>query len=121
MGSITRRVLLAAMAGGVLLAAQVPVAAQVRRGPLAQRRAERQEQRREARQERRKIQQAGPKKEANGPAPRKPGPHAGDWLRSNKDLPPDQQERALRNDPQFKKLPPQKQEQLQQRLQRFNG
>ncbi len=50
-----------------------------------------------------------------------PGPHAGDWLRRYKDLPPDQQQKALQSDPQFQQLPPQKQEQLRQRLQKFSN
>ncbi len=35
--------------------------------------------------------------------------HAGSWLRRYKDLPPAQQRRALENDPQFRRLPPQQQ------------
>lgn len=46
--------------------------------------------------------------------------HAGDWLRRYKDLPPDEQEKALQNDPAFQKLPPQRQQILRQRLQRFS-
>lgn len=45
----------------------------------------------------------------------------GDWLRAHKDLPPDQQEKALENDPAFKNLPPQRQAELKERLQKFNG
>jgi hypothetical protein len=47
--------------------------------------------------------------------------HAGDWLRRYKDLPPDEQEKALQNDPAFQKLPPERQELLRQRLQRFSN
>ena len=47
--------------------------------------------------------------------------HAGDWLRRYKDLPPDQQQKALDNDPQFKNLPPEQQQQLRDRLQRFSS
>lgn len=50
-----------------------------------------------------------------------PGPHAGDWLRRYKNLPPDQQQKALQNDPEFRQLPPEKQEQLRQRLQKFSS
>jgi len=46
--------------------------------------------------------------------------HAGQWLRQNRNLTPEQQQRALENDPQFRKLPPQQQERLRQRLQHFN-
>jgi len=52
------------------------------------------------------------------PPQNQPG-HAGNWLRRYKDLPPAQQRRALENDPQFRRLPPQRQAELQRRLQRF--
>lgn len=48
------------------------------------------------------------------------GPRPGDWLRQFKDVPEDQQERALTNDPAFQRLPAERQQQLRQRLQRFN-
>jgi DNA-binding MarR family transcriptional regulator len=41
------------------------------------------------------------------------------WLRAHKDLPPDQQEKALENDPEFKKLPPQRQAELKEGLHKF--
>lgn len=47
--------------------------------------------------------------------------HAGDWLRKYKDLPPDQQQKALENDPQFRKLPPDRQILLQRELRRFSS
>ena len=53
--------------------------------------------------------------------PHRPVHHAGDWLRKYKDLPPDQQQKALENDPQFKKLPPDRQILLQQQLRRFSS
>lgn len=46
---------------------------------------------------------------------------AGDWLRRYKDLPPDQQQQALQNDPQFQNLPPERQQRLREQLQRFNS
>ena len=52
---------------------------------------------------------------------RHPVHHAGDWLRKYKDLPPDQQQKALENDPQFRKLPPDRQVLLQQQLRRFSA
>lgn len=48
-------------------------------------------------------------------------PKLGDWLQAHKDLPPDQQEKLLENDPAFKKLPPQRQAELKERLRKFNG
>lgn len=48
-----------------------------------------------------------------------PRPHVGDWLRRYKDLPPSEQERALQNDPWFRRLPAERQQQLRQRLQNF--
>ena len=47
--------------------------------------------------------------------------HAGDWLRRYKDLAPDEQERALQNDPGFRSLPPARQQMLRQRLQHFSS
>ena len=52
------------------------------------------------------------------PPQNQPG-HAGNWLRHYKDLPPAQQRRELERDPQFRRLPPQRQAQLQKRLQHF--
>ncbi len=49
------------------------------------------------------------------------GNHAGQWLRRYKDLPPDQQQKALDNDPQFRSLPPARQQILRERLQRFSS
>lgn len=50
-----------------------------------------------------------------------PGPHRGEWLRKNQSLPPQEQERALRNDPSFRQLPPEKQQRLLERLRDFNN
>jgi hypothetical protein len=47
--------------------------------------------------------------------------HAGDWLRHYKDLPPAEQERELQNDPAFRRLTPERQQQLRQRLQHFSN
>ncbi|HUR37649.1 MAG TPA: DUF3106 domain-containing protein [Terriglobales bacterium] len=49
------------------------------------------------------------------------GARAGDWLRQYKDVPVDQQERALTSDPSFQRLPADQQEKLRQRLRRFNN
>jgi len=58
----------------------------------------------------------------NVPRPKaQPGGHAGQWLRQHKDLPPEQQRRALQNDPQFRSLPPQQRQHLQSQLDRFNN
>lgn len=57
----------------------------------------------------------------NGPRLKGPGPHRGEWLRKNQNLPPAEQERALQNDPAFKQLPPEKQQQLLNRLRNFNS
>jgi len=54
------------------------------------------------------------------PPQNQPG-HAGNWLRHYKNMSPAQQRRALENDPQFRKLPPQRQAQLQKRLQHFSS
>jgi len=47
--------------------------------------------------------------------------HVGDWLRQYKDLAPDEQEQALQNDPDFKKLPLARQQKLRERLQHFSS
>lgn len=48
-------------------------------------------------------------------------PKLGDWLQAHKDLPPDQQEKLLENDPSFKKLSPQRQAELKERLRKFSN
>jgi hypothetical protein len=47
--------------------------------------------------------------------------HSGEWLRKYKDLPPEQQQKALESDPQFQHLSAERQQKLQERLQRFNS
>jgi hypothetical protein len=49
------------------------------------------------------------------------GAHAGDWLRRYKDLPPKEQERALQSDPGFRRLSPERQQQLRRQLQHFSS
>lgn len=51
----------------------------------------------------------------------RPAQHTGDWLQSHKNLPLDQQEKALENDPNFKKLPADRQAALRERLRKFNS
>src|SRR6202162_1029459 len=76
----------------------------------------RQQQRQERREQRKQQQEhaAGPR------AQNQPG-HAGDWLRRYKDLPPDQQRRALENDHEFNNLPPPRRAQMLRRLQHFSS
>lgn len=50
-----------------------------------------------------------------------PPKRLGDWLQSHKDLPLDQQEKALESDPKFKKLTPERQAALKERLRKFNA
>jgi Protein of unknown function (DUF3106) len=45
--------------------------------------------------------------------------HAGDWLRKYKNMPPEQQQKALENDPDFRRLPAERQQKLRQSLQHF--
>ena len=59
-----------------------------------------------------------PTRPETGP-PRQRG-HAGDWLRQYKDLPPDEQERALQSDPNFRRLTPQQQQHRLQQLREFS-
>jgi Protein of unknown function (DUF3106) len=56
----------------------------------------------------------------NPDRPRQQG-HAGDWLRRYKDLPPEEQEHELQNDPVFRRLPAARQQILRQRLQHFSS
>lgn len=68
----------------------------------------------------------GPRQQQQGPqahdraAENQPG-HAGNWLRRYRDLPPDQQRRALESDPQFRKLPPPRQERMLRQLRVFSS
>jgi hypothetical protein len=50
-----------------------------------------------------------------------PGPHRGEWLRNHQSQPLPDQERALRNDPYFRQLSPERQQQLMNRLRDFNS
>ena len=54
------------------------------------------------------------------PRPQAQG-HGGDWLRRYKDVPPAEQERALQSDPAFRRLSPERQQLLRQRLQHFSS
>ena len=47
-------------------------------------------------------------------------PHIGQWLKKHQNLTVDQQEQALRSDPEFQKLPAQQQQHLIDRLHEFN-
>jgi hypothetical protein len=60
-----------------------------------------------------------PQQQKNG-GPKGP-PRLGAWLRAHKDLPLDQQQKALENDPDFKSRSPQVQAQLKVRLEKFNS
>jgi Protein of unknown function (DUF3106) len=51
----------------------------------------------------------------------RPPQRMGDWLQSHKNLPLDQQEKALETDPTFKKLPADRQAALRERLRKFNS
>jgi phage-related protein len=48
-------------------------------------------------------------------------PPPGKWLREHLNQPPQEQQRELQSDPDFKRLTPQQQEHLQQRLNQFNS
>jgi Protein of unknown function (DUF3106) len=47
--------------------------------------------------------------------------HIGDWLRAHQALSPAEQQKALRNDPQFRSLPRQQQQRLENRLDQLNS
>jgi hypothetical protein len=100
-------------AAGLAIAVAFPSAALAQRGPLH---SPRQWRRASALQ----AQRATPRQQQ--PArPVRPRGHAGDWLRRYKDLPPAEQERELQNDPGFRRLSPERQQQLRQRLQHFSS
>jgi len=61
-----------------------------------------------------------PHTQTQAPHPQNQG-HAGTWLRQHRNLPPEQQRKALESDPRFRSLPPQRQQQLRNQLQRFNS
>lgn len=56
-----------------------------------------------------------------GPGGQRRGPHIGQWLKKNQNLTVNQQEQALKDDPEFQKLPPQQQQHLIDRLHQFNN
>jgi hypothetical protein len=45
----------------------------------------------------------------------------GSWLRENQNVPAEQQERALEQDPKFQALPPEAQQRMRERLRQFNA
>ena len=68
--------------------------------------------------------QAGPPRapQAKGRRPMPPrARRAGDWIRAHSKLPPAEQEKALENDPEFKKQSPERQAELRRRLRYFNS
>ena len=68
------------------------------------------------------FQAATPKKiPAQKPRQKRPAQHIGAWLESHQSLPLDQQEKALETDPNYKKLPPDRQAALRERLKKFNS
>jgi Protein of unknown function (DUF3106) len=65
--------------------------------------------------------QANAPKQPKNNGGRNPGRKMGDWLREHQNLPPDQQEKLLESDPNFKRLPPARQAELKERLRKFNS
>ncbi|HWZ45544.1 MAG TPA: DUF3106 domain-containing protein [Candidatus Saccharimonadales bacterium] len=55
------------------------------------------------------------------PPPAGKGHRTGDWVRAHHNLTPEQQEKALANDPDFKKLPPDRQAEVKDHLRKFNS
>ncbi|PYV79846.1 MAG: hypothetical protein DMG93_20125 [Acidobacteria bacterium] len=62
-----------------------------------------------------------PQREYRPYQPPSQGHHSGQWLNQHREMPPDQQRRALENDPSFRRLPRERQQEYEQRLQRFNS
>ena len=72
--------------------------------------------------QRRIVLQATPQKNSTQKArSNHPAQRLGAWLESHKNLPLDQQEKALENDPNFKKMAPARQNALRDRLRKFNS
>jgi hypothetical protein len=68
------------------------------------------------------LQAAPPQKNSNQKArTNRPAQRLGEWLDSHKNLSLDQQEKALENDPNFKKMAPARQNALRDRLRKFNS
>lgn len=65
--------------------------------------------------------QGKPPQWRGGPGGQRRGPHIGQWLKKNQNLTVNQQEQALKDDPEFQKLPPQQQQHLMDRLRQFNN
>jgi hypothetical protein len=62
-----------------------------------------------------------PRTQVTAPHAERPRGHAGDFLRRYGDLHPDEQEQALENDPDFRRLPVERQQKYRQRLQHFSS
>lgn len=72
--------------------------------------------------DRRAVLQAAANSQKNsGQKGKHQAPHMGEWLESHKNLSVDQQEKALEKDPNFQKLPPDRQAALKERLRKFNN
>ncbi len=67
----------------------------------------------------RPVQARPPAQNQNHPQPHEGQAHAGDWLRRYKGLPPGEQDRALQNDPGFRRMSPEQQKRLRQQLHYF--
>ena len=97
-----------------------------REAPREERRQDRRPERREVRPEFRPAPQPprGPapdQREYRTYQPPAQGHHSGQWLNQHREQPLDQQRRALENDPAFRRLPRERQQEYEQRLQRFNS
>jgi hypothetical protein len=123
-----------ASAGVMLALATVPLLAQNHRNDVSRpNRQERTESRPQPRPEasRREPQahpqfQSRPPAESRGPQyrpyqPPAEGHHSGQWLNQHRDQPLEQQRQALQNDRDFRRLPPDRQQKFEQRLQRFDN
>lgn len=79
------------------------------------------------RQQRREDSQFQPTRAQNGPQDRPAGPERGvmglppKWVERLQDMPPDQQERFMRNNERFNSLPPERQAQIRRNLQTWNN
>jgi phage-related protein len=122
-----------ASAGVILALATVPLLAQNHRNdaPRPNNRQERQ-QRTESRQPSRPERQARPQYQSRqaepsrnsrfGPyQPPTEGHHSGQWLNQHRNQSLEQQRQALQSDRDFRRLPPDRQQKFEQRLQRFDS
>jgi hypothetical protein len=110
------------MCAGLLLAGLAPQTASAQNGArLRAWRARRQAAAVQRAQAREEHPQPNPNGAAREPNPRAMAGLPPKWVDNLRDMPPEQQERFMRNNEKFQSLPPQRQAQIRQNLQKWNN